>query len=299
MTRRAGNLSPQLMQEMIKAFRVIAQSYSEQELARLISTGQIERVLETAFNDTQLNAAYAPVRDRIRSGVNDGVRYFSRDIPKQGTIGINFDSLSPHVIDAVRKLETKVITSQRDDIRETVRQHIERGLSEGKAPKAVAKGLRDVIGLSPHQETIVANYERALRGEGRNPLQYELRDKRYDGSIKKGALTESQIEKQAGAYRTRMIKHNAETNARTAMLDSQKLAQKLSWQAAIDQGIVDGSRLTKTWIGIMDAREREEHRAMEGQTVGFYARYTNGEDVPGESTYNCRCISRITQKRVA
>jgi hypothetical protein len=287
------------MQEMMKAFRVIAQSYSEQELARLISTGQIERVLETAFNDTQLNAAYAPVRDRIRSGVTEGVKYFSRDIPKQGTIGINFDSLSPHVIEAIRKLETKVITSQRDDIRETVRQHIERGLSEGKAPKAVAKGLRDVIGLSPHQGNIVANYEKALRGEGRNPLDYKLRDKRFDGSIKKGALTESQIEKQAGAYRSRMIKHNAETNARTAMLDSQKLAQKLSWQSAIDQGIVDGSRLTKTWIGIMDAREREEHRAMEGQTVGFFARYTNGEDVPGESTYNCRCISRITQKRVA
>jgi uncharacterized protein with gpF-like domain len=286
---------------MMKAFRVIAQSYSEQELARLISTGQIERVIETAFSDNVLNAAYAPVRDRIRSGVTDGVRYFVKQdipVPKSGTIGIAFDSLSPYVVEAIKKLETKVITNLKDNVRETVRQHIERGLTEGLSPKQMSKGLREIIGLSPNQELAVSNYEKALRGEGRNPLDYKLRDKRFDKTLAKGKpLTEEQIQRQVGAYRTRLVNHNALTNARTAALDTQKLAQKLSWQSAIDQGIVDGDRLQKTWIGVMDSRERPEHVAMEGETVPWNVPFSNGEDVPGSSTYNCRCVSRYTQRR--
>jgi hypothetical protein len=159
--------------------------------------------------------------------------------------------------------------------------------------------LRDVIGLSPHQETIVANYERALRGEGRNPLQYELRDKRYDGSIKKGTLTESQIEKQVSAYRSRLLSHNAQTHAKTAMLDSQKLAQRLSWESAVEQGIVDGDRLFKVWVGIMDERERETHREMEGDTVRWNAPFRNGQQIPGDTEWNCRCIARYIQRRAA
>jgi hypothetical protein len=224
-----------------------------------------------------------------------------------GTIGIAFDSLSPYVVEAIKKLETKVITNLKDNVRETVRQHIERGLTEGLSPKQMSKGLREIIGLAPNQELAVENYRLALLGGKRSSVysgvfDAKLRDRRFDtqlahAMLNRKKLTPEQVEKMVGAYRQRMINHNALTNAKTAALDTQKLAQKLSWQSAIDQGIVDGDRLQKTWVGIMDDREREEHRAMEGQTVPFFALYSNGEDVPGESTWNCWCLSRITQRR--
>ena len=111
--------------------------------------------------------------------------------------------------------------------------------------------------------------------------------------VSKG-LTEAQITKMTDAYRRRMIAFNAETNARTATLDALKLGQELSWRDAMDKGIIpEGYVLMKQWKGVMDDREREEHIAMEGETVPFDQAYSNGETVPGESTYNCRCISIV------
>lgn len=107
-------------------------------------------------------------------------------------------------------------------------------------------------------------------------------------------LTSAQIEKMVDAYRRKMIAFNAETNARTATLDAFKLGQELSWQDAKDKGLL-GERdvLVKQWKGVMDKREREEHIAMEGETVLMDEAYSNGEMIPGESTYNCRCLSIV------
>jgi hypothetical protein len=283
----------------MKAFRVIAQSYSEQELARLISTGQIERVLETAFNDTQLNAAYAPVRDRIRSGVNEGVRYFSRDIPKQGTIGINFDSLSPHVIDAVRKLDSRVMTDLTTTTREVVRLHMENGLREGVSPTKIAKGLRDVLGLSPSELHAVDNYRAELEKGSKRALERALRNRRDDKAVKNGTLTPERIDRMVQSYQKRMTAHHAETVAKTAALDTNKLAQSLAWDKAIADGAVDGSRLQKTWVQVDRPTKRDEHKKLHGETVPYHSPYSNGQMIPGVGDYNCACISRITLKRVA
>jgi hypothetical protein len=98
-----------------------------------------------------------------------------------------------------------------------------------------------------------------------------------------------------------MIAFNAETNARTAALDSQKLAQRLSVEDAITKGILDRDRMQKTWVGVLDDRERETHVQMEGVTVGFDEDYVlpdgQVQQIPGDTEYNCRCISRYTQSR--
>jgi hypothetical protein len=92
------------------------------------------------------------------------------------------------------------------------------------------------------------------------------------------------------AYRNRFIAFHADTVARTATLDASKLGQNLAWRGAIDSGAVDETSVLKRWVGVKDDREREEHLEMEGETVAFNDQFSNGEDIPGESTYNCRCI---------
>jgi hypothetical protein len=147
----------------------------------------------------------------------------------------------------------------------------------------------------------VRTFEKALRGEGRNPLDYKLRDRRFDGTIRKGTITEAQIETQVAAYRRKMEAFHANTVARTTALDSTKLAQRLSWEDAIEQGLVDRHRMTKTWVGVLDDRERETHRQMEAVTVGFDEEFVlpdgKRQMIPGENEYNCRCIARYAQRR--
>jgi len=46
---------------------------------------------------------------------------------------------------------------------------------------------------------------------------------------------------------------------------------------------------TKTWSGVLDDRERDEHVAMEGETVPIDEPYSNGLMYPSEP--NCRCTS--------
>jgi len=99
------------------------------------------------------------------------------------------------------------------------------------------------------------------------------------------------------AYEQRMIAFNANTIAKTAALDAMKLGQQLSWDSAVANGIVDGDHLVKTWVTVGDDRVRDEHAALEGETVPADEAYSNGEGVPGESTYNCRCISSFHMEK--
>ncbi len=48
-----------------------------------------------------------------------------------------------------------------------------------------------------------------------------------------------------------------------------------------------GVRYTKTWSGVLDDIERDEHVAMEGETVDVGEEFSNGLDYPSEP--NCRC----------
>ena len=304
--RRVADLSPDIAAAILRAMRTIAEQMTEAEIVRAIQFGQLDALFQEAANRAARELAYQQVREAIRRGIVDGVKYYARDLPKGGRIDgrlvVSFDVLNPRMIDAVRTLETRVITTLDESVRETARAFVENGLRDGVNPRTVARQLRSVIGLAPNQLLAVENFEKALRGENPNasPTDYLLRDRRFDRTIAKGNLTEAQIEKMVAAYRKRLIAFNAETNARTAALDAQKLAQRLSVEDAIAKGILSRDRMRKTWVGVLDDRERETHRAMEAVTVGFDQPFVlpdgKVQQIPGDNEFNCRCIARYAQR---
>lgn len=273
--RRANALSPAMARDLMDAWRVLRESLDDAELARLIASGRIDQILDDALLDT----AFAPLKERILAATKKGFQATAPEMPNVAQAAIAFDTLAPAVIEGVRKLDSRVVNDLKDDARETVRAFVENGLRDGRTPAAVGRELRGVIGLSPTQAQNVANYETKLRALVRHPL------------------TDAQIEKKVQSYIRRAIALNTETVSRTASLDATKLGQKLSWQDAIAKGVVNGADLWKRWVTVGDDRVREEHQAMNGEEVPFGNTYSNGEDVPGESAYNCRCLSRVFVKR--
>ena len=271
--RRASTLSPELARALLRAFAILRESLSDDELSQLITSGQLDGILTNVLDEATMAQAFIPVRARIRDQVDRNFTYFARDLPGagkiNGTVAVAFDVLNPRIIDGIRQLDTKVIQTLQPDIRETVRAFVENGLRDGIAPRSIARQIRDVIGMSPTQLRNAETFEAKLRDAG---------------------TPEDRIAKQVAAYRKRAISLNAETNARTAALDAMKLGQRLSWEQAADAGIVDRDRLTKTWRGVLDLRERLTHVAMEGQTVPFDALFSNGQMIPGDTEYSCRCI---------
>jgi hypothetical protein len=305
--RRAMELSPDLAYAILRAFQILRDTLAPTELARIIRAGDIDVVFRDALSNPVLDRAFAPFGERLRSATEKQFKYFTRDLPKagkvDGVVGVSFDVLNPKVIDAIRALDTKVIQNLQDDVRETVRAYVENGLRDGASPIEIARGLRNVIGLSPTQQEAVRNFRRMLEAGDRTALKRTLRDKRFDKTLERAlgadgeGLTAPRVEAMTNAYRRKMLAFNAETNARTASLDAMKLGQRLSWQDAADNGIVDGDRLMKRWVGVMDDRERPEHVEMEGEEVAFDELFSNGEMVPGDSTYNCRCVAIYFQSR--
>jgi hypothetical protein len=317
--RRAAALSPALRLELLEAYRVLRESVSDAELASLIANGQWDRVLDDAL----LDRAFLPLREKLQQAVERGLKSTLPDLPNAGQVNgstavgfnildprvieavrqldspaVGFNILDPRVIEAVRQLDSRVINTLKDEVRETVRAYIEQGLRTGVHPREIARDLRPILGLGPTQAQHVLNYRAELKAGSKAALDRKLRDKRFDRAVSRG-MTEGEIDKAVAAYERKYIKFNAETNARTATLDALKLGQQLSWQGAITKGIVDPATLFQRWVTVGDDRVREEHQAMNGEEIKFGGVFSNGETVPGESTWNCRCIARVFVKPVA
>lgn len=273
--RRANGLTPELAKELLAAYKAIRESLTDAELARLIAEGRIDQIVDEAL----LDKSFLPLKAKLQEALQRGMKATISQLPKPAQGSVMFDVLSPKVIDAVRTLDTRVIKSLKDDVKDTVRAYVENGLRDGKSPREAARQIRSVIGISPTQEANAQKYEAKLRASEK--------------------FTDAQIEKKTIAYRKSAVANNAATIARTAALDSQKLSNRLAWEEAANKGIVDRALMQKTWLGVMDSRERPEHVAMQGQTVPFDSTFSNGQMVPGDTEYNCRCIEKITLKNPA
>jgi hypothetical protein len=295
--RQAAALQPEFAQALLRAFALLRSGIMPSEVARLLTEASVERMLATAFADPVLYQAFLPVRDILRQSVAQTARDYGRNLPIR-TVTVAFDSLNPKVITAIRSLETRVIDRLQSDVRDTVRAYVENGLRDGAHPREVARDLRAVIGLAPNQEQWVRNYRKELQSGDLAALDRRLHDRRFSAALRNGTLTPEKIDRMVDIYRKRMLAFNAETNARTAALDSHKLGQRLTWDAAVARGDVDGNRLMKRWVGVKDDRERPEHLAMEGERVPYDEPFSNGEQQPGDSTFNCRCVALYFQAPV-
>jgi uncharacterized protein with gpF-like domain len=305
---RIARLSPDVAAALFAALRAIAASLNEAELARLIASGAVDRLITQAFSDVALDREFLRFRAALRTSVEAAFRWNTPYLPRggkvDGTISVVFDQLNPRVIEAVRTMETRAITSLKESIRETVRQAIERGITDGVAPQTIARGLRDVIGLSPSQEAAVANYRALLESGDREALTRLLRDRRFDATLDRAlgpngeGLAASRIDTMVEAYRRKSVAMNANTITSTAVKDAYKVAQRESWASAVDAGIIEPGRLQKTWIGIGDDRERPGHLIMNNTVVPFDEPYPNGDMYAGEGDpWNCRCLDQVTVAR--
>jgi len=299
--RRASRVSAEMARRELAAYDMVRRLLSEAELVRAIESGQLDRLLLEVLNDENLDPAFAKLRVRVDMMVAESVKGEAMQLPawlKPRTFGV----FNPLVIQAATILDTRVVNGLKNEIRETVMQEARWGLEAGESPKVTARRIRSTVGLAPNQSRAVENFRRMLTEGDGELFTRALRDRRFDGTIRKAfagnGLTQAQIDKMVDAYRRRFIAFNAETHARTLALDANKQAQRLAWEDAIARGVVSADQLVRTWLAVGgphgDGRNRAEHLALHGTEVGFREPFPNGEMEPGESTYNCRCVARVT-----
>lgn len=299
---RAGLLAPTLQTALLRAFAVLRLALVPADLERLIRAGDIDALLRLAFTEQLLHRAFFPVRERIRVGTLGNARVTLRHIPvpRDRVIGIAFDVFDPRIRTALQTLESGSLGVLQGAVREAARAHILAGLEAGLNPRTIATGLRGTVGLTAYQEGIIQNFTRALaEGDYRKALTYELRDKRFDGTLRRllregKRLTPAQIATYTDRYRTRFIARNAETVARTTALEAQRVGQQLAWAEAKASGALGDADVWKVWVHTEDwpdnKNAREHHFAMHHKTAPLEGVYENGDRWPGQADpWNCRC----------
>lgn len=290
-----GTLAVDIQHEIIAAFDKLSGLVDEAALAALVQQAGFGA---GALTDEMLAEAFGKLRVTVQQTLREGAEAAARAIPGVNPAAV-FDVLNPNVITAAQALDTKVMKTLTDATREAFRVTVEQGLIDGLGPRQIARQVRNTIGMAPNQVRAVANFERMLREGDAEAFTRTLRDRRFDATLRKAfageGLSASQIKTMTDAYRRRMIAFNAEVNARTATLDALRAGQRLSWERAVDLGVVDRSRLMKRRSAVMDARVRPEHAAINGQVRHIDEPYSNGEMISGDRSFNCRCIDVYSQ----
>ena len=285
-------------------------------------------VMQTAYvsagitTSTYINKAYARTSTRLSAAVARGG--FLTPGNEGASVQFRFNASNPRAEQWLREYSSIRITGYTEEQISTAQRVIVEGFSKGRGPKDIATdiagrinrvtGRREggIVGTSSPQATYVQNMrERLASGvpaEMRKVLKSNtLRDKRYDGTIKRAirgeiALTDEQINTMTERYADRLIKRRAEDIARTETATGVLSARSESYRQALEKAGLPLDAVTKTWLhlGSNGKHARVQHVIMnnisvQGLTTAFSmpsgARMQHAHDPtagPGENV-NCRC----------
>lgn len=329
LARQARTLSPELVAAILQALRLVRQRLPVAEVERLIRVGRIADAIDAAAPADLIERALNPASLVLTDGVLRGMRGTAPLLPARAReIAVAFNTLNPRIVDAIRALDTTAIRSLVPEIRDGVRTAIEQGIRDGVNPRTMARGLRETIGLPPRSAEAVRRFRAEMESGDRAALRRVLGRgviRTPDGTLVTRAnhaggfgvnkaqldalgkqlgtepLSPERIDKLVAAYERRLLAQAAETHARTAALDAQKVGQQLAWQEAKASGALGDAEIVAVWVTNLDGRERPEHAAMNGATRPIDGAYSTGQTYPGEGEYNCRCseIFRVVKPSFA
>lgn len=220
-------------------------------------------------------------------------------------IAVGFDSTHPRAADKARQGRMELLRGLTIQQRQATQQAIASAFETGYSPRQVARAIRESIGLTPRQEQAVRNYRRMLESQSAEALSRELRDRRFDRTVRNAfsgdkvkTLTSDQIDKMVEAYRKNSVNHRALVIARTQGLRAMNEARNEALEQVMEP-LSEFYVAFKTWIATHDGRTRDWHASMTGQKVrmgqpfvdglGNVLQFPGDPSAPAETTISCRC----------
>lgn len=207
----------------------------------------------------------------------------------------------------------------------SVRSVLVDGLARGQNPRQTALGLvgrinrrtgfrqGGLIGLTPSSvQTLDRIYAGLRAGDAqamRDYLGYALRDKRFDGHVRRaleqgGSVPADAVDRIVTAYSNRALKYRGDQIALHETRIALSSARRDAFQQQIDNGKLDPDDLTKTWRRSISKQKRQDHLTMVGQTVPFGQKFTlpsgfecdgpHDPSLPASETIGCTCDMDVT-----
>ncbi len=216
----------------------------------------------------------------------------------------DFDVINPaqrrHMAEYTLNRIVQITAEQREAIRKAL---MDQAVMAGKGPYEVARAIKEVIGLTPYQQSMVNGFREGLRNLDPRVLERQLRDRRFDPTLRRAierneALSEEQIEQMTDAYHRRAIALRSRTIARTEGLRATSYGSLARAQEVLDEN--PDLEVTKRWLSTDDERTRDTHRDLQGKEVegiltnfvtshGNLIRWPLDQEAAAEEVINCRC----------
>lgn len=193
---------------------------------------------------------------------------------------LDFTRVNPDAVAAASAQSARLVKEINQATRQGIAAATARGIKEGIPPKALARTIRSMVGLTSRQVEAVFN----ARAEWME-----------------GGLTGVKLEKKVAAYSEKMLKTRAMTIARTETIFSLNTGQHAGWKRAVSEGLLDPARTQRRWSAA-PGRERTCPicGSLNGTTTSFYGVFTFGvrsvEHPPIHP--RCRCsVSLVFSRR--
>lgn len=207
----------------------------------------------------------------------------------------------------------------------SVRSVLVDGLARGKNPRQTAldlvgkinrrTGFREggLIGLMPSSvQTLDKIYAGLRSGDAqamRDYLGYALRDKRFDGHVRRaleqgGAVPADAVDRIVTAYSNKALMERGKALALTETNIALAKAKTDAFQQQIDAGKLEAGDMVKTWGRTISKEPRNGHLAMAGKSIPFGEMFTlpsgyqctgpHDPNLPASELVGCKCYMDIT-----
>lgn len=199
------------------------------------------------------------------------------------------------------------------------------GLARGQNPRQTALGLvgkinrrtgfreGGMIGLTPSSVQTLDKIYAGLRGGDaqamRDYLGYALRDKRFDGHVRRaleqgGTVPADAVDRIVTGYSNRALKYRADNLALTETNIALTQAKMDAFTQQIHAGKLDAQDVVKTWGRSISKEKRADHLAMVGQSVPFDQMFMlpdgtqctgpHDPNLPAHHLVGCKCMSEVS-----
>jgi len=323
-------------------FEAVLQIRSRAQMRQLVAALDAGDI-DAAFRSAGMRpGSWTTLTESVRNVYQaSGAAVMAADVPAR--FGAMFDISNPRAEVWISKHSSELITKINADTRASIQTILENGLRAGRGSNSTAldivgriskqTGRRTggIIGLSDPQTKYVAEMRKALSGplpvgvSGINPAgkpvkkfwignngdlqsKYTLRDKRFDGTIKKAIqagekLADADVNRLAGRYSDRLLEARGKTVARTEAQNALHQAAEEAMNQVVDGGWARAEDIIGKWDAFSDLKTRSGHLAMDGQerqhgtpfnnpVTGAFLMHPGDSELGAgpEDIVNCRCV---------
>lgn len=312
--RLLSELEPQVRKEFETAIQRHAAQIDLKALTDALARGDLGRAEEIAR---------IKQRDLFRLGeILRGAFFGGGDLVGRGARGVvglfRFDGRQAEAESWASQNSARLVTRITEESRDAVREAIRGGLDQARSPKATARDIAghrvgnvrvgSIVGLTGPQAASITSARAALASGDpaamRRYLELKLRDRRFDGAIRKAiregrAIKGAELDRILDAHKAKALGYRGKVIAQAETFKAAAAGRHEAYRQMLTMDGVTGVSLR--WQHNLSAEPRVEHVAMNGTVIQFgqsfvftdgtAMRYPHDDQAPARHVIGCRCTA--------